>query len=288
MENKLTTREELKTYFETEKYPTQSQFSDLIDSLKHKEDVLTNKEMVILANSLATLENGYVQYITRNDRHFKFPIVVSQQDAEDQVIEMGNTNGYDKKQYFLGNAPYTIKAKKFEMEKLEKYEYYHVSYRIDSDTDVSTRIFGNNLPAIPEGFEFGTVKDNWFYFQLYKQTSDQQIDIVNTSIKFVNKTEAPIQYRLEGGSGNWADKYRAGDTVTDHYSFGDYLYLWYKADLREIDKSIECKVFDTNDDRLLMTCYLDAGRNNQDIWGGGQVLGLRDVRIECDYQSGGK
>lgn len=39
--NKFPTREELKTYFETDKYPTQSQFSDLIDSYWHKEESIS-------------------------------------------------------------------------------------------------------------------------------------------------------------------------------------------------------------------------------------------------------
>ena len=41
----------LKGYFETGDKPTQSQFADLIDSFKHKNDTLSDQEVVQLANS---------------------------------------------------------------------------------------------------------------------------------------------------------------------------------------------------------------------------------------------
>lgn len=49
--NEFTTKEELKTYFGTGKYPTQSQFSDFIDSYWHKEENIESQE------TLATVVN---------------------------------------------------------------------------------------------------------------------------------------------------------------------------------------------------------------------------------------
>ncbi|ANF52039.1 hypothetical protein A0O34_16630 [Chryseobacterium glaciei] len=49
--NEITTKEELKTYFGTGKYPTQSQFSDFIDSYWHKEENIESQE------TLATVVN---------------------------------------------------------------------------------------------------------------------------------------------------------------------------------------------------------------------------------------
>ncbi|WP_294303023.1 hypothetical protein [uncultured Chryseobacterium sp.] len=43
--NKLSTREELKTYFETDKNPTQGQFADLIDSYWHKLDDIPKEKI---------------------------------------------------------------------------------------------------------------------------------------------------------------------------------------------------------------------------------------------------
>lgn len=51
-ENKLTPREELKTYFKTGEYPTQNQFSDLIDSYWHKDEVMDLKAINGLQDSL--------------------------------------------------------------------------------------------------------------------------------------------------------------------------------------------------------------------------------------------
>lgn len=284
--SKVTTREKLKTYFETGKYPTQSQFSELIDSLKHKDDIPSNREVVILANSLASLDNGYIQYLVNDIEDLKFPIVIIQQDAEDQVIEISNTHGYQEKQYFLGSAPYLLKAKEFPTRKLRKYEYYRMYYQLNNNDGTSTvyRIFGNNLPTIPDGFEFGAVDSNGFYIQLYKQSFGQQIDILNTSIKFINKTKAFIEYKAATGGNYWSDRFRNGDTITNHYSLSDSLSFSYNADLREIDEPIECKVYDADKGTLLMTGYLYAGEYNKNVWGGGQTLKNRNVRIECNYQ----
>jgi hypothetical protein len=283
--NKLTTREELKTYFETDKYPTQNQFSDLIDSLRHKEDILTSKEVVILANSLASIDNGYILYSSMNHNgDLKFPIVVSQQDSEDQLITLVKTETDGKKQYFFGNPPYTIKTKEFPTEVLDETEYYVLSWQINTSYQMF-RLFGNNLPTIPDGFELGTLEGKRLILQIYKMNLGQKIDILNTNIKFVNKTEVPIEYRVTANY--WNCLYTNKDIITNHYNISDYLYFYYKADLQEIDQSIECKLYDADNDILLTTSYLNAGQNNQN-WEGGQASGTRNIRIECSYQDTGK
>ncbi|KPH15015.1 hypothetical protein [Chryseobacterium sp. ERMR1:04] len=86
------------------------------------------------------------------------------------------------------------------------------------------------------------------------------------------------------GSGSmWSHIYTAKDILTNHYDIGDYLTFNYKADLREIDKSIECKVYNEDNDQLLTTAYLVARQNNINVSGGGTEYGIRNVRIECNY-----
>lgn len=277
--NELTTREQLKTYFETGKHPTESQFAELIDSLRFKEDVLTNKEVAILANSLASIDNGYVMYNVSGNEDLNFQIVVNQEDSEDQVITFRNTVGESKKQYFFGNAPYIVKAKEFPIKTLEKNEYYIMSWQLNPDYWMN-RIFGNNLPTIPQGFEFGAMETKKIVLQIGKVNLGREINIVNTNIKFINKTEAPIQYRVSGGS--WADVYREDDIVTNHYDIWDYLSIEYNADLRGINRSIECKFYNTDTDRLISTNYFLAETYYKYIGGGSQERG-RNLRIECDY-----
>lgn len=277
--NELTTREQLKTYFETGRHPTESQFSDLLDSLRLKEDVLTNKELAILANSLAALDNGYVIYNISGNEDLKFQIVVTHKDSEDQVITFKNTLGESKKQYFFGNTPYILKAKEFPIKGLEENEYYMMSWQLNSDYWMY-RVFGNTLPTIPDGFGFGTIEMKRIMIQIGKINLGQKINLVNTNIKFVNKTEAPIQYRVSGG--NWADVFREDDTVTDHYDMWDYLSLEYNADLRGIDRSIECKLYNTDNNSLIATTYLLAESYYKYMQGGSQEGG-RNLRIECDY-----
>jgi len=247
--------------------------------------VLSNKDAVILTNSLAAIDNGYVTYTTNANEDFNFQIIVNQKDSEGQVIQINNTYGNEKRQYFLGNPPYIVNGKEFPTASLSGSEYYRLYYKVNLNYGVC-RLFGNNLPLISDGFEFGALENNWLYVQLLKQDIGQHIDIVNTNIKFINKTDVFIQYRTEASMGHWADKYRAEDTLTDHYklsiSGGDYLYFWYKADLRKSDQPIECKIYDADNDVLLMTAYLNAQQDNQDVWGGSQN-GARNIRIECDY-----
>lgn len=274
------TREELKIYFETGKHPTQGQFSDLIDSLKHKEDLLTNKELVTIANSLATLDNAYIEYYINNVGDLKFPIVVASQDEEESVIELWNNSGNETKQYYFGNPPYTITAKEFPMDGLAKNEYYFLYWQVDENNQMQ-RLFGNNLNTIPDGFELGRQKGKRFYFQLTRQNLVSQINVVNTKIRFINNTDMLVQYRAF--SGNWGDRFRTEDTITDHYHLWDYLFFYYNADLRDTDQTIECKIYNADNDQLLLTNYLYAGQNNENVGGGNLLDAIRNIRIECDY-----
>ncbi|KPH15016.1 hypothetical protein [Chryseobacterium sp. ERMR1:04] len=166
--NEVTTREQLKTYFETGKHPTESQFSDLLDSLRLKEDVLTSKEMILLANNLASIDNAFISYLNYNSEDEKFPIVVSSQDEEDQIIIVGKSNNYEGvKKYFVGSAPYTIKTKEFSAEGLKETEYYYLRYQTDLNY-MMYRLFGNNLPTIPDKFEFGILKGKQFTIEINK------------------------------------------------------------------------------------------------------------------------
>ncbi|KAB1231347.1 hypothetical protein [Chryseobacterium viscerum] len=283
-ENNVTNRDKLKTYFETGKHPTQGQFSDLIDSLKHKEDVLTNKEMVILANRLAIIDNAFAYYRTNNIGNLEFQTVVVSQDEEDQVITVRETNNTMEKQFFLGSAPYTIKLKGISGETLKATEYYLLNCQISQSYTIA-RLFGNGLDAISDGFEFGVLESKILSLQIFKQDFGQNVKIVNTKIKFVNKTGMLIQYRVDGGL--WSDKFKAEDTVTNHYDVQDYLSFFYKADLREINQSIQCDIYDSDNDSLLATSYLYGGQI-QDAWYGGQIAGIRNIRIECNYSKNEK
>ncbi|KAB1231348.1 hypothetical protein [Chryseobacterium viscerum] len=282
--NNLTTRDKLKTYFETGKYPTQNQFSDLIDSLKHKGDNLSNKEAVIIANSLESIDNANIYYSGVNIGNEKFVAAIGSKDEEDQMITIREYRG-DEKRYLFGSSPYTIKAKEFPVEGLEGTEYYYLSCNIGEAFTI-TKMFGNNLPAIPDGFEFGTGESRILYLRVFKQDFGQKVNIVNTNIKFVNATQAAIRYTVQ--STYWGHQYTFKDIITDHYDAWDYLEFAYSADLREINQSIECKVYDTDKDALLMTASLHAGQNNQNIFGGDRVKGIRNIRIECNYAVIGK
>jgi sporulation protein YlmC with PRC-barrel domain len=280
--NELSTRDKLKAYFETGKYPTENQFSDLIDSLRLKEDVLTNNEMAILANRLATMENGYIIYSGNNTKDLKFPIVVSSKNEEDQLFTISNTDWREEKRYFLGSAPYSITTKEFPAEGLGENEYYYINCQIDGTYGVN-RLFGNNLITIPDGFDLGTVEDTKFQLQLSKQDLGQKVKIVNTNIKLVNKTEVSIQYAAY--STFWSNAYTSEDVITDHYDLWDSMAFWYKSDLRGITQSIECKAYDADNNTLLMTGVLLPGQNNQNVWSGGIINGIRNLRIECEYMS---
>jgi hypothetical protein len=280
--NEITTREKLKTYFETGKYPTESQFAELIDFLSLKDDVLTNKELVDLSNRLASLDNGYITYRTNSIEEEKFPIVVRPKDEEDQVFVISKTDDKDEKRYFQGSAPYTIRTQKFSVEDLGENKYYYL-YSLIDDSYATNRLFGNNLTAFPDEFELGTVENKKFYIQISKQDFEKKISNLHTRFTLVNKTEIPVQYALYGNY--WSNKYTSEDMVTDHYDLSDSLACFYKADLTEIDKSIECRLYDADGDKLLMTAHLLPGQKNQNVWAGSIITGVRNVRIECDYEN---
>ncbi|PZU04303.1 MAG: hypothetical protein DI622_20045 [Chryseobacterium sp.] len=283
--NRLTTRDKLKTYFETGKYPTQSQFSDLIDLLRLKDDILTNRELVTLANSLEAIENTFIYYYTSEVGDLKLPVVISSKDEEDQMITVEETVGGSERRYLYGSPPYTIRVKEFSEGKLNENEYYFLGYQLNSAYMI-TRLFGNNLQTIPDGFELGVLNEKKMPIQIFKQNFGKQINVVNTGIKFINNTEIPIRYRIE--SGNWSDGFKAEDTVTDHYDLWDYLSFYYEADLSGSSQSVNCEIYDVDNDRLLSTTSLLAGQSSS-YWGGGQNLReIRNIRIECNYHTGEK
>lgn len=278
-ENKPIPREELKTYFETGKYPTQSQFSDLIDSLKHKKDRFTNKEAIIMANSIVSINNVYLGFYAYGVENQKFPILISSDDEEVQEIIIENTPRGEIKQYLFGNGPYTFRTKKFPAEGLGEYEYYYLEF-FSSDATRMVRFFGNNLPTIPEGFEFVISEDKWLNAKVNKINVGQKLKIVNTNIEFINKTKAPIQYKID--SGQWANPYTDKNMITDHYDNYDSLYMMFRADLRGVNQSVTCSVYDLDSNKLLKTISLEAGQNIQAV-DGLEIKEIRNVRIECDY-----
>lgn len=277
-ENKPSTREELKTYFETGKHPTQNQFADLIDSLKHKKDLLTNKEAVIIANSLISMNNVYLNSSINNVGNQKFPISITSSDEEAQEMILQTTRG-ELKQYLFGNGPYTFRTKEFPAGGLEENEYYYFEV-FTSNSGRQARLFGNNLPTIPDGFEFVMSVDSWLYLRINKFNLGQKIKIVNTKIEFVNKTDAAIQYMADGGQ--WANSHISKDSITDHYDIYDSFFLGFRADLRGIDQSIGCSVYDGDSNKLLKTINLEAGQNIQTT-DGVEIKEIRNVRIECNY-----
>ncbi|MCQ4139118.1 hypothetical protein [Chryseobacterium sp. EO14] len=282
--NKLATREQLKKYFEKNKYPTQSQFAELIDAFKHREDIPTNKEAVIMINGLTSYNNGFLSYNEKSLADGKYSLIIKSKNEEDQIITIsGNSNGtYDERiQYFFGSAPYLISINKIELEDLKENEYYYFYYQISQNILVQ-KLFGNNLPKVSDGFELGTLEGRRFSFQLQKQNFGQKINIVKTNIKFVNKTNISIQYRLD--SGFWSSIYTDKDIITDHYDLWDYLSPYYKANLIGVEQSIECRLYNDDTNELLITGYLYQGQDNNGNWGGGSVYGIRNIRIECSYQ----
>lgn len=279
-DNKLITRDQLKTYFETGKYPTQSQFSDLIDSLKHKEDILNRRELLILANNLATIDDTYVYYTANQVGNLEMQIVVSSFDEEDQMIIIKDASKLGVvRQFLIGKEPYTIKLKEISQSDLKENEYYSLIYKL-SDNDQVSRLFGNNLHTISEGFDFGELKSFKLPIDISKVSSSKKINIVNTNIKFINNTSLPIQYRAY--TQYWSEAFKSEDLRTDHYDAWDNLSFQYIADLRKFDTTIRCDIYDDNTNMLLTTGYLLAWQY-QDYWDGGYVEKARNIRIECNY-----
>jgi len=144
------------------------------------------------------------------------------------------------------------------------------------------RIIGKNLPVLPEGFDLGTFNDK-IILTFSKIDFGQKINIINTNIKFINNTNVNIMYRAHATY--WGSLFSNGDSVTNHYNLWDNLYFFYKADLKEINQHIECKVYNVDNNQLIMTGYLYAGENNENGWGGDVAMGIRNIRIECNYQN---
>lgn len=280
--NEITTREKLKTYFETGKYPTESQFAELIDFFSLKDDIVTNKELVTLANNLAALDNGYILYNTSNIENEKFQIVVNSKEGEDQTFTIGKTENKDQKRYFHGSAPYAVKTKEFVVDPLDGHRYYYLNSQID-DGPTTSRLFGNNLPPVPGNFELGTVENKKFYIKISNEEFDRKINNLHTRLTFVNKTDILIEYALYGNY--WSNRYISEDMVTDHYDLGDFLACFYRADLTETSKPIECRIYDADNDTLLMTASLLPGQKNTNVSAGGVLAGVRNARIECHYES---
>uniref|UniRef100_A0AAU6WM68 Uncharacterized protein n=1 Tax=Chryseobacterium endophyticum TaxID=1854762 RepID=A0AAU6WM68_9FLAO len=65
--NKLPTRQELKTYFETDKYPTQSQFANLIDAYWHKEDNIGTIDHTESTGNVYTKSQSNAKFIISDD-----------------------------------------------------------------------------------------------------------------------------------------------------------------------------------------------------------------------------
>ncbi|NML57692.1 hypothetical protein [Chryseobacterium cheonjiense] len=279
--NEIITKEKLKTYFETGKYPTEHQFAELIDFLSIRDGVQSNKEMVTLANNLASLDNGYILYSTISIENGKFPILVRSKEGEEQIFTVSNT-GKEEKRFFQGEAPYSVRTKEFQVEKLEGNRYYYL-YSLIDDSYATNRLFGNNLPGIPEGMDLGTVENKKLYIQISNQDFDRKINNLHTRFTLVNKTDVLIQYALYGNY--WSNRYTSEDMVTDHYDLGDSLACFYKADLRGVDKSIACRLYDEDNGTLLMTAYLLPNQKNQNVMAGGLINRVRNVRIECDYEN---
>ena len=284
--NEVTTREKLKTYFQSGDYPTQSEFAELIDSLRHEDDVPSHRDIVNIANRLEALDSKTIEYYASDTGDLKFPIVISQKDADDLIIEIGSKEGISKRQKIFGKGAFTITTKEFPTGELGVNEYYNLSYySSDGATGPSSelqRLFGNNLPTIPDGFAIGTMEGESSSLYIFKQDMGEKISIVNTNIQFINKTEVDVQYKIYASY--WTSIYTNKDMVTDHYDNSDYLNFAFRGDLRKIERSIECKVFNTQNEELLVTANLNPLENNYQVGGNGSSgEKIRNVRIECDY-----
>lgn len=288
MKEEITTRETLKTYFELGDYPTQAQFAELIDSLRHKNDALSYRDIINIANGLETLDSKTIEYYAydADTVDLKFPIVINQEDADDLIIEIDNKLGTSKRQKIFGKGKFFVTTKEFPTEGLGTNEYYQLSYysydNITGSSSDMRRLFGNSLPTIPDGFEIGRIEGESSSLYIFKQDMGEKVYILNTGIQFINKTEVDIQYKVDAG--NWSSIYTNKDMITNHYSISDYLNFIFRADLRKIERSIVCKVFNTQNEELLTTAYLNPAENNIQVWGDKMVEKIRNIRIECNYQ----
>ncbi len=267
----------LKSYFSEGNKPSAKEFADLIDSFMHKD--FTALEIKKLANQLASIQASYIQYSAYNIGDSIVKLQVKQRDAEDQIIEITDSTYEQKKQYFLGNAPYTIQLKDLPIKNLEIGSYYYINYQLDQNYSIQ-KLFGHDLPA-PEGYELGTLKSERFYFNISKRNFGSPLKVIHTSIKFINHTSIDIEYRAS--SSYWNDQYKNIDTTTSHYQTWDYLYFQYNADMTREKDRILCKVYNDDTNQLLFTGYLNPEQNLKNAWGGGQARAIRKIRIECNY-----
>lgn len=241
---------------------------------------LPNSEVVTIANLLASLPNGYIEYYSNQIADNEFKILI-ESSADDQVITIAGENNNNPKQYFIGDAPYKIKvAEDFPTEGLGATEYYHIYWQVTNNYDIQ-RLIGNNLPTLPQGFNFGDLESQRFYFQVYKSNQGQVITIVNTDVTFNNNTNEQIRYRLEAD--NWGIPYTDEPSITtDHYNRWDYLYPRYEIDLSDSSQSVKFDAYNDDTGQLLRTATAQAGQNYTDLWGGG-LNAVRNVRIEVNY-----
>jgi hypothetical protein len=280
----------LKTFFETGDMPSQNQFADLIDSFKHQNDtnalILTDREIVSIANRIATIDNGFVEYYFDNMSNSLIKLNVVQENLENQEIEIRcniHDNGDVRKQYFVGSGPYTVAIKEFESETLQANEYYYLYYETSLYDSIDTLI-GHKLPTTFNGLEFGKLDGRSFHFYISKQNFGKELNVLHTNIKFINKTDIPIEYKSQ--STNWRDIYRKENSVTAHYDQWDYLYFSYNADMTKEDYTIECSVYDTDTNELLIIDYLEPGINyrhfgNSSDSEGNRADKVRNITIEC-------
>jgi hypothetical protein len=277
----------LKTFFETGDIPSQNQFADLIDSLKHQNDsdplVITDDEIVSIANRLAAIENSSVEYGLSNMGDLLIKLDIAQENGESQEIKI-ESNIYEpntsKKQYLLGKGPFTVTIKELKSAELRPNEYYFIS--LGGLSDRFQGLLGNKLPATLKDFQY-TIEGRGLtvYFSISKYNAGKELGIVHTNIEFINKTDVPIEYKCHGTF--WSDVYRTENTVTAHYDEWDYISFTCNADMTKVDYTIAFNVYDSDTKELVSTSYLAPGENYKNAGMGG-VNGVRNVLIECTKQ----
>lgn len=277
----------LKTFFEKGDIPSQNQFEDLIDSFKHQNDidtlVLTDQEIMSIANRLASIDNASVEYEFENMAdNSLIKLDIAQEKAENQEIEIRcniYNSGTQQRQYFLGDEPFTVTIKEFKSEELHDNEYYYLDVTSRNNNKL-LKLIGNKLPTTTlEGFELGVIDIRSFHFAISKINLGKELTIVHTNIEFINKTEVPIEYKCQ--STFWTDVYRTENSVTAHYEEWDYLIFNYNADMTKEDYTIACKVYDSDTKKLLVTNYFLSGGNYKNFSNGVNATKVRNVIIEC-------
>ncbi len=242
---------------------------------------LTEQEAAIISNLMETLDNGYIEYDCNGIQGHEFNLAVEQQDYEGQVIKIAGEDTYGRKQYFIGNAPYTIKVEDFPKEGLEANEYFFISYSLEGYNTIE-KLFGNTLPYLDKGYLLGTVNGDRFGFRAEKQNLGTQVNVVNTDVSFINHTNEDILYRLS--SAYWSIWYQNDASFkTEHFDKWDYLLATYRINLADSDKSVVIEIYNADTDELLKTATANKGGAYDGLWGG-QVNAVRNIRIEANYQ----